>query len=272
MNSILDNSLFCTQKKKYAELKSFTKKFSAVYAGNTIVKDSIFTVIQNYAQQNEMSLELMRFPMKDEELWAFSFEKEGTLFVCINTSLPFCKQFFAGAHELYHVCCCCEYQEHSYIRNGSVLDNETADENGNMQEDLEANAFAGMVLMPDQLLYEQIQLYGLDHRQMNRDSILLLMELFAMPFKAVVLRLYECGYITRSNAEELMNTDMSDILNRISVTGKAKHWQLDGRGTECFGSLFEKAEYNICHGYLTESREKEDSLYLSNLKKDFDMI
>lgn len=107
---------------------------------------------------------------------------------------------------------------------------------------------------------------------MDMDSILLLMELFAMPFKAVVLRLYECGHITRSHAEKLMNTEASDIRKRMAVTGKAKRWQLDGKGTECFGSLFEKAEFNIRRGYLTESREKEDSRYLSDLKKDFDMI
>ena len=47
-------------------------------------------------------------------------------------------------------------------------------------------------------------------------------------------------------------------MERVSLTGKAKRWQLDGKGTESFGTLFEKVEYNRQHEYLTESREKED--------------
>ena len=43
-----------------------------------------------------------------------------------------------------------------------MLDSATGDETGRTQEDLEANAFAGLLLMPDQLLHEQILLYGLD--------------------------------------------------------------------------------------------------------------
>lgn len=33
---------------------------------------------------------------------------------------------------------------------------------------------------------------------------------------------------------------------------------LDGKGTEAFGTLLEKAEYSFNHEYATESRERED--------------
>ena len=39
------------------------------------------------------------------------------------------------------------------------MNSATGDETGRTQEDLEANAFAGLRLMPDQLLHEQILLY-----------------------------------------------------------------------------------------------------------------
>lgn len=56
-------------------------------------------------------------------------------------------------------------------------------------------------------------------------------------------------------------------MERVSLTGKSKRWQLDGKGTESFGTLLEKVEYNRQHEYLTESREKEDVAYLTQLKK-----
>ena len=41
------------------------------------------------------------------------------------------------------------------------------------------------------------------------------------------------------------------------------------KGTESFGTLLEKVEYNRQHEYLTESREKEDVAYLTQLKKEY---
>ena len=52
------------------------------------------------------------------------------------------------------------------------------------------------------------------------------------------------------------------------MTGKAKRWQLDGKGTECFGTLLEKVEYNRQHEYLIESRESEGVTYIAQLEKE----
>ena len=56
-------------------------------------------------------------------------------------------------------------------------------------------------------------------------------------------------------------------MERVSLTGKAKRWQLDGKGTESFGTLLEKVEYNRQHEYLTESREKGCGLPYSTEKR-----
>ena len=115
-----------------------------------------------------------------------------------------------------------------------MLDSATGDETGRTQEDLEANAFAGLLLMPDQLLHEQILLYGLDKDLVTVDSVLMLMDMFAMPYKAVVLRLFESGNISYQQAEKLLEVGSADVMERVSLTGKAKRWQLDGKGTESF--------------------------------------
>ena len=41
------------------------------------------------------------------------------------------------------------------------------------------------------------------------------------------------------------------------------------RGTESFGTLLEKVEYNRQHEYLTESRENDDVAYITQLKKEY---
>ena len=264
MNNVLKDSLFVSQNRKFDEIQSVVRQFSAEYVGNSIIKDNIFAVIQNYARKKEIALELLRFPIHDDELWALTFLKQDTIFVCVNTALPLCKQFFAASHELYHIYC---YQ--SYIKNGSMLDSATGDETGRTQEDLEANAFAGLLLMPDQLLHEQILLYGIDKDLVSVDSVLILMDMFAMPYKAVVLRLFESGNISHQQAEKLLEISSANVMKRASLIGKAKRWQLDGRGTESFGTLLEKVEYNRQHEYLTESRENDDVAYITQLKKEY---
>lgn len=271
MNDVLKNSLFVSQNKKFDEIQSIVRQFTAEYVGNSIIKDNIFAVINNYARKKEISLELLRFPIQDDELWALTFLKQNTIFICVNTTLPLCKQFFAAAHELYHIYCYVENADQSYIKNGSMLDSATGDEAGSTQEDLEANAFAGLLLMPNQILHEQILLYGIDNELSEIDSILTLMDMFAMPFKAVVLRLFESGNISHQQAEKLLKINSEEVMKRTLLTGKAKRWQLDGKGTESFGTLLETFEYNRQHEYLTDTRENDDLAYLAQLKRVYDL-
>lgn len=116
MNNVLEDSLFVSQTKKFDEIQSIVRQFSAEYVGNSIIKDNIFAVIQNYARKKEIALELLRYPIHDDELWALTFLKQDTIFVCVNTALPLCKQFFAAAHELYHIYCYVENADQTTFR------------------------------------------------------------------------------------------------------------------------------------------------------------
>lgn len=48
MSNVLEDSLFVSQNKKFDEIQSIVRQFSAEYVGNSIIKDNIFAVIQNY--------------------------------------------------------------------------------------------------------------------------------------------------------------------------------------------------------------------------------
>ena len=56
MNNVLEDSLFVSQNRKFDEIQSFVRQFTAVYVGNSIIKDNIFAVIQNYARKKEIAL------------------------------------------------------------------------------------------------------------------------------------------------------------------------------------------------------------------------
>ncbi len=267
MGDIFEESLFVRQPRQYDKINTQAKAFAANYCGNTIIRDSIFGIIENYARKRELAVEILRYPFKDKELWAFTFVKKGTLFLCVNSGLAICKQIFAAAHELYHIHCYAEDIDSDTIASGSLLDSKTAADMAMTQEDLEANAFAGLLLMPDIMLEEQIMLYGIVGEKISVDDVLTLMELFALPYKAVVLRLAEKHDITLAKTHELLEVDASAVSERILLTGKAYAWQHDS--FSYFGSLLDDMDYNSENELLTDSREKSDREYLEKIRKDF---
>lgn len=269
MGDIFEESLFSKQRRQFDKVNTQAKSFAANYCGSTIIRDSIFGIAMNYARKRELPLEVLRYPFGDEELWAFTFVKKGTLFLCVNSGLAICKQIFAVAHELYHIHCYAEDIDSDTIASGSLLDSKTVDDMAVSQEDLEANAFAGVLLMPDSILDEQIKLYGITGEKITIDDVLMLMELFALPYKAVVLRLVENHNIVSSKAQELLKMDASFVSERINLTGRALTWQQNSKDLTYFGSLLDNMEYNKDNELLTDSREASDREYLEKIKKGF---
>ncbi|MDO4276187.1 MAG: ImmA/IrrE family metallo-endopeptidase [Eubacteriales bacterium] len=268
MNDVFVESLFKKQPKQFEKINSISKAFAVNYCGNTIIRDSIFEIISNYARKRELSLEILRYPFKDDELWAFTFVKKGTIFLCINGGLPMCKQIFATAHELYHIHCYAEDINTSTITGGSLLDSKTFDEKAATQEDLEANAFAGLLLMSDISVAEQFKLFGLAKSNIILDDVLTLMEIYALPYKAVVMRLVESGLIDEDMANGFLEIDSKSVAQRIEITGKADRWQQDSSKYVHFGSLLDNMDFNSDMDLLIDSREHADREYLKKIRKN----
>lgn len=269
MGDIISESLYKKQNIRFEHMNELSKAFAVNYCGNTIIRDSIFGIVPNYARKRELPLEVLRYPFKDEELWAFTFIKKGTIFLCVNTELPICKQIFAMAHELYHIHCYAEDINTNTITGGSLLDARTFNEEAATQEDLEANAFAGLLLMPDASVVEQFKIFGLSKEELNVDDVLVLMDIFALPYKAVILRLIENGMIKETKARELFKINSSYVSDRIQLTGKAQRWQKNSNDLIHYGSLLENLSFNSEHELLVDTREASDSAYLEKIGKEF---
>jgi Zn-dependent peptidase ImmA (M78 family) len=269
MSDIFVESLYKKQNKQFEKINEQSKAFAANYCGNTIIRDSIFGIVSNYARKRELSLEILRYPFKDDELWAFTFVKKGTIFLCVNSDLPLCKQIFATAHELYHIHCYAEDINTSTIMGGSLLDSKTFDEKAASQEDLEANAFAGLLLMPDSSLTEQFKLFGLSRDKISVDDVITLMDIFAIPYKAVILRLAESGLIEQEKAQKLIIIDSKSVSERIELTGKSKSWQQNSKHLLYYGSLLDNLAFNSENELLTDTREASDRAFLEKIEKEF---
>ncbi|SFO29998.1 protein of unknown function [Pseudobutyrivibrio sp. UC1225] len=237
MDNYIERILYTKDNHRFKQLEKTTVKFSEKFVGNNIIQENIFAVIENYTSTKSLPLEWIRVPIDDDKLCACTFIRGGRIFVVINNSLPVSKQIFAAAHELYHIRCYLEDNDSELEREGSILDSRTIDIGTTQLEEMEANAFAGLLMAPNASLNQQITIFRIDKSHIQLDDVLTLMNIFAIPYKAMVLRLMEMCIIDSDKAKELLALSADDVEARIKVTGIAKRWSLIPRGNESLGSI-----------------------------------
>ncbi len=269
MESFVDGILYNKNKNRFEQIKEKAAGFTNQFIGNNIIQDDIFSAIENYARTKEMPLEWVRLPIDDQELCACTFIRGGRIFVMLNSGLPLSKQIFAAAHELYHIRCFLEEDDSELAQNGSILNAKTIDTGTTEEEEMEANAFAGLLLASVDYMLQQIRIFGIDKDKISIDDILTLMDIFAIPYKAMVLRLLEESLIDEPKAKELISIPGGEINKRIKITGKAKRWSLVPVGTEKLGSIMEYIDDNRENEILPESRIKSDVDRLETIKKRY---
>lgn len=267
MCKVLDNSLYIKDQKKYVKISECVTSFNSLYNKNNIIQDDIFSVLENYVTRHDMPFELLRYPIGDEELCACTFIRQGRMFVMINSAIPLSKQIFAAAHELYHIYCYFEEKDFALLQSGSILESDVIDDEAKELEDMEANAFAALLLAPKDRLEEQSDVYNLSYKDVSVQVILKIMDIFAIPYKATVLRLFEEEKIDIKTARKLLQIDSDEIAKQIEVTGKAARWQEIPRNLIRFGSLSEKMYDLEQWEGVRDERLKSDKARLNEIVK-----
>ena len=94
--------------------------------------------------------------------------------------------------------------------------------------------------MPDQLLHEQILLYGLDKDLVTVDSVLMLMDMFAMPYKAVVPFVWKAEHIIISRLKSCWSVGSADVMESIADRCCKKRCSLTEKNRIFWHALLEK--------------------------------
>lgn len=254
MNDILAQTLFVKDRKAFMRIKGIAENFSNEYGVECIIGEDVSKILDEYTKRNNLKVEILQYNFKDDELWAFTFLKKGTVFVCVNSGLEAGKCCFALAHELYHIYCYIENPSKSYIKNGSL---QTEEGNGDA-EDMEANAFAGVLLLNDSALE------GYRNRIVDENLIFELMETFWLPCKAVVFRLYECGIMDCDQTYYWLNYGVEKVKKHISFSDQNAR-SLQKKNQVSLGSLEENYQIARNRGFAKESRLGQDSRYIKEL-------
>ena len=189
------------------EIQKFIENYPYINT-NEPIRDSIFEILDDkciilyYPQENEEN---------DGSLIQKYINGKLTNFVHINTYKVIEKQVFTAAHELGHI-----LNLHEHLLENC---NEYKQKYDKDIEEAAMNYFAALVLMPTNIFTSKAKSlfkeYGDSLKVYDFIKISLnLMDTFFVPFKAVVVRLFEIDIIDKPTAEFLINNNI--ILKKIN--------------------------------------------------------
>ena len=203
INNSLDN-------KTIESIKASARQKLVEYSKlNDVIGAQIFSILEH---QNKV----LYYPLEDDSVWGFSETIKGKSFVCINTSIPYDKQVFTAAHELYHLW---------FEYNGEVIlstDIEETNSNNTISiNEMKANRFAAEFLINEELLNQEIRAYALEKNKIDIRDVLILSNLFVVPYKTMVNRLFETKIINKEKYAKLVlltNEQIEIWRNRIGLS------------------------------------------------------
>lgn len=248
----------------YSRIVDKARSWQAQYCGASIIKDNIFPSITNCVRKHGRDVEMIFFPFGDEDIRSIGILKENVFFISMNTENAVSDEIFAAAVMSYHILRYLEDEESSSFN--IILTSKTLEFHSS-RRDFEAALFARALMMSDTLLYEMSVIHNIDLKKPDVRTILLLMCLFALPLRCVVIRLFECGYITKEDALTLLATKKEEINEEMRLTGIGKRWLESGAGTESFGSLYDNYVFNRKNGFLTDAKISESEAFLDEIRE-----
>ncbi|MDD3269891.1 MAG: ImmA/IrrE family metallo-endopeptidase [Syntrophomonadaceae bacterium] len=176
--------------------KKVREKLASLCKSSGFLKEDVFNILA------DVSI-FMQYPIEDDEICGFVCCKEGRTFSFINSYIPYEKQLFAAAHELYHI-----WYDEDVLKNGELLESNVLDPASGVileEREIKANRFAALLMVPKDVLINE-----LDYRkvsagdQVSLENIVKLMSKFGMPYKTIIRRLYEIRYINQAQCHQLL--------------------------------------------------------------------
>ena len=183
------------------EVKKWAReKLGVCRKTSDIIGTQIFSILGLYAR-------VIYYPLGKTAPWGFTrisgSKNDAALekpFVAINTSISVDCQVFAAAHELYHIW---------YEQNPDILPSDLLNEQDKEINEKKANRFAAEFLVDEMMLRQEMDIYKI--KKITIKAVLQLADLFTVPYTAMVIRLYETGFIGTKELNNFLSETYDSI-------------------------------------------------------------
>lgn len=163
-----------------------------------------FIIRPLFEQEEYLILEM---PFRDKEIGAICYKGDYYGYIFLNSAVPKVNVNFALAHEIYHV-----FYQCKPIR--QKVEFALSEHYSKDKEELSANLFAGMLLMPTAIFVSMFQKFQTEQGAEDTELTLIakLMSFFQVPYMAVVIRCYELHLLPEEKVlETLLKAESEEI-------------------------------------------------------------
>lgn len=141
------------------------------------------------------------------------------------------------------------------------------DEEVKSREDQEANAFAGLLLVPSLALLEQMKIYAIAQNKQSIEDVIRLMAIFAVPYKAMLLRLHEDGYMDADTVHEFLKVEPKVLQKAIAYEPDAGRWYKRTPEIVQMANLRQLLDQNQEYELVSDSRAESDERTFEEILK-----
>lgn len=203
-----NDHLHVLTEKEIKEIQSLVNQKLGEYRKNDqIIKEDIFNILRINAR-------VIYYPIEDDEICGFYSQIKEEKFVYINTFIPLEKQIFAAAHELYHMCRIDKKREELLKKEDLEFDRQ--DSKNDLKMEAKANRFAAEFLVQKSVLINELDLRNIKRGKIKISDIVVLMDVFIVPYKTMVRRLFEIDYMDETQCREFLKipdrTEGKDVM------------------------------------------------------------
>lgn len=185
-----------------------TIKVAENYREKIIGKNEPIT--ETFKLIEKLGFTLIRFPSKTDSLSGFHIKKGDMNFIYINTNHTLGRQFFSVWHEVYHA-------EIEGCQSITYLDQIS-----NNESECKAECFAGIILMPENLVRSFIEKKDLRVENIGYEDIIRLQNYFRVSYTAIVKRLTQIYPENRETLNKLYDISKDTSENRRRLEEKTK--------------------------------------------------
>lgn len=214
--------LFEKEPKMFREIENKANMVLMITPVFRLIGSNLKVFIKSYAEKNSVHLKLLYLPFHDDQVWGIFYQQKGIYFIVINSDISINKQNVALAHEFYHFIISLEEDKVSAM---DILKENSVQAECSM-EDKKANAFSSCLLMPKDIVNVLLENKA-ETVEEKLFQVKLLMDVFVVPYKTAVIRLFELGCLSLEEAEyfiQYTNSTLRDELEKDNHFLKSVRW------------------------------------------------
>lgn len=190
------------QEKIAASVRDFYFKMGMNYEKDLL---NIMMIVRPVFRKKEYIV--LELPFKDKEIGAICYKGDSYGYMILNSALAKVNENFALAHEIFHVF----YQDKLLGKKIELYMNEHYSE---YEEEMNANLFAGILLMPTPSFIEMFNKFKDEQNEEDSDITIFckLMSYFEVPYMATLIRAYELKLLSDGILlESLLKVDAAAV-------------------------------------------------------------